>query len=635
MISYEHVFSPFRFGKVEVKNRIATPPMLSCLATADGFITQEMIDFYRAFAKGGAGMVNIGDSAVDIEWGRAHYMQLNLGHDAVVGGLSTVVEAIQAYGAVASIEINHTGILGDPEVMGRDPIGPGNMHQGLIDEVVDHFASAAERCLKAGFQTVMLHGGHGNLLAQFGSARTNKRSDGYGGSLDDRARFAREVLGAIRLRVGDRLALEYRISGDEIVADGMHLEETIEFLRLIQDKIDLVHVSLGGIFDPSTIPFMSQPTYLQRCFNVHRAEKIRDALGIPVTAVGSIRDLAAAEEIIATGKADIVAMGRAHIADPDLVNKTRRGEESDIRPCLRCGICGERPARYFPVRCAVNPVAGRETEYKWLRPADTSKKVVVVGGGPAGMQAALTASSRGHDVTLIEKEDSLGGALRYAAGPSFKADMREYLDWLVKKTLQSPAEVRLETEATPASVRALAPDVLIVAIGAEPLVPDLPGVRASNAVWAGDVDVGSAETGRTVVVAGAGLTGCETALHLAQAGKKVVLIDMLPESDIAQDTTIAGREALLSLLREHGVELKSEVTLTEITADAASVVDGFGEKVRLPADTVVLALGMKPLSEQARDFQGLAPETYTIGDCMSARDVMAAVHGGFNATADL
>lgn len=634
MNTYEHVFSPFRFGKVEIKNRIATPPMLSCLATHDGFVTREMIDFYQRFAKGGAALVNIGDSAVDDQWGRAHYMQLNLGHDAVVGGLSSLVEAIHKYGAVASVEINHTGMLGDPAVMGREPIGPANMDQTLIDEVVENFAVAAERCLKAGFQTVMLHGAHGNLLAQFASARTNKRSDEYGGDLETRARFVREVLDAIRRRVGDRLALEYRVSGDEMVADGMHLDETIEFLRLIQDRIDVVHVSLGGIFDPNTIPFMSQPTYLPRCFNVHRAEKIRAALAVPVTAVGSIRDLAAAEEIIATGKADIVAMGRAHIADPDLVNKTRRGEEDDVRPCLRCSICGERPARYFPVRCSVNPVAGRETEYGHLRPADKIRKVVIVGGGPAGMQAAITASSRGHDVTLFEKESSLGGALRYAAAPAFKADMREYLEWLERKTLECGAEIRLGVEATAGAVVGLAADVLIVAVGAEPLIPDIPGVRGSNVVWAGDVDAGAAGTGETVVVAGAGLTGCETALHLAQAGKRVVLIDMLPEDQVAQDTTIAGRVALLGLLREHAVELKTEVTLAEITTAGAVVVGRSGERVELPADTVVLALGMRPLSDHARSFQAVAAETYAVGDCKAPRDVFAAVHEGFNVAAE-
>ncbi len=392
MDKYQNVFSPFRFGNVEVKNRIATPPMLACMATPDGFVTKEMIEFYQSFARGGAGIVTIGDSAVDFDYARGHFGQLNLGDDRVVAGLSTLVEGIQKYGAKISIELDHSGRLSPPRVInGRNPIGPSpiptkgeemiaqmeggrivqvtEMNQDMIDQVIDNFASASYRCMMAGFEMVMLHGGHGQLLSQFVSPYSNKRTDNYGGSLENRARFVMEVLTAVRRKVGNRLALEYRISADELVPGGMHEEETIEFIKMIQDKIDLINVSLGGmIAEPKYIAYMAQPYYFPHAYNVHRAEKIKKAVQIPVTCVGSIMDLEMADKIIAEGKADIVAMGRAHIADPEIVNKTYRGEIDDIRPCLRCNVCGERPKDFFPVRCAVNPVpAGKLSTDTFVR----------------------------------------------------------------------------------------------------------------------------------------------------------------------------------------------------------------------------------------------------------------------------
>ena len=656
-MEYKNVFSPFKIGNVIVKNRIATPPMLSCMATADGFVTREMMEFYGAFARGGAGIVNIGDSAVDYEYGKGHHGQLNLGDDRVIAGLSNMVEFLQKTGAKASIEINHPGRGASPDVLnGRFPIAPslvptkwsemelkafGNqvkitvMDQDLINRVIANYAAAAYRCMKAGFEMVMIHGAHGNLLAQFVSPLTNKRTDKYGGSLSNRARFVIEILEAIRSRVDSRLAIEYRVSGSELDPHGMHEDETIEFIKMIQDKIDLVHVSLGVVSDPRYIAYMSQPTYFPHEFNVHRAARMKQAVKIPVTCVGSIADLAAAERIIAAGQADIVAMGRPHIADPDIVSKSRRGELDDIRPCIRCQVCGEKPADFYPVRCSVNPVVGREIEYRYLRPAGKQKKVVIIGGGPAGMEAAVIASARGHRVVLYEKGDELGGALRYAAAPSFKGDMKRYLDYLIRKTRQSGAEVRLAAEATVKTVRNAVPDVLILAVGAEPVVPDIPGIKGKNVVWAGDVDLDRVKTGDRVVVAGAGMTGCETALHLALQGKQVTMIDMLGESEIARDASLTGRLALMELLHRHNTIIKTEVELVEITDTTAVVLDKKKQQYAISADTIVLSLGLKPLSGLVDKFRGLVAEEYFIGDCVRPGNLIAAVHSGFNVAAEI
>jgi 2,4-dienoyl-CoA reductase-like NADH-dependent reductase (Old Yellow Enzyme family)/thioredoxin reductase len=659
MISYSHVFSPFKFGNVTVKNRIATPPMLACMATPDGLVTREIIEFYQSFARGGAGIVNVGDSAVDFDYARGHFGQLNLGDDQIIGPLSTLVEAVQKYGAKISIELDHSGRLSSPQVIGgKNPIGPSpipckgeemmaraegrkivqvtEMDQDMIDQVVENFANACYRCLTAGFEMVTIHGGHGQLLSQFVSPLANKRKDNYGGSLKNRARFVLEVLSAIRSKVEERLALEYRVSADELVPGGMHEEETIEFLKIIEDEIDLINVSVGGmIAEPKYIAHMAQPYYFPHAYNVHRAERIKKNVRVPVTCVGSIIDVAMADQIIAEGKADIVAMGRPHIADPYIVNKTCRGEAVNVRPCLRCNICGERPKDFLPVRCAVNPVIGREVEYRYSPPAKKKKNVIIVGGGPAGMEAALIASSRGHRVTLYEREDELGGALRMAAAPSFKTDMKRYLEWMIRQTLQAPVDVKLATEASVCTIQDAKPDALIVAIGADPHMPDIPGIQESHVVWAGDVDMGRASTGKTVVVAGAGLTGCETAMHLAQQGKKVTVIDMINESEIANDTTFVVRIALLELLEQQGVAFKTEVKLEEITDNGALVIDKKGNRFEIPADSVVLSLGFEPRSEAVKAFQATACDVFVIGDCSKPRNLMGAIHDAFTLAAEL
>ena len=652
MQNFEHVLSPFRFGNIEVLNRIELSPACNCLASPDGYVTRELIAYFKSIAAGGAGIVTIGETPVDFNLARRHEYQLNISSEKVTAGLCTLAEAVHRYGAKLSIELSHSGgaLMNRPEAIAPSPITSKSeellakaerrkktkvieMTQDMIDEVIDSFASAAERCLRAGLEMIMLHGAHGHLLSQFVSPYFNKRTDSYGGSLENRAKFVIELLTEIRSRVGNKLAIEYRISANERVPGGMQEDETIEFVKMIQDKIDLLHVSSGVLSDPESARYLIQPTYMPHCHNIHYAERFKKELNIPIATVGSISDMQSAENIVKEGKADIIAMARAIMADPEIVSKTRRGLSGEVRPCLRCNVCTSRhTSKNLPIRCTVNPVLGRELDYINIQPAINKKKVVIAGGGPAGMAAALTASCRGHEVILYEKESELGGNLILASGPPFKADMKLYLDWLIRQVKKDPnIEIKLRSAATADIIKALKPDAAVIAVGAEPIVPDALVKDRANVVLAGDIHMERVTTGDTVVVAGGGLTGCEAALHLAHSGKKVTIVDMLDMKTLTADVP----RALIALLHESSVRLLTEVKLEEISKDGVHIIDKVWNRTFIPADTVVLSLGYTARSELTESFKDTAEDVYIIGDCRKPNDLKQAIHDAFNIAVEI
>jgi 2,4-dienoyl-CoA reductase-like NADH-dependent reductase (Old Yellow Enzyme family)/thioredoxin reductase len=566
------------------------------------------------------------------------------------------------FGALASLEINHNGKDSDPGKTGKAAYSPSSiipshelwrakqqgremlptieMDHAKIKETVEKYAGAAQRCKRAGFKISMIHGGHGNLIAQFASPLYNKRTDEYGGSLENRARFAVEVLDRVRALCGEDFVVEYRISADEIHPDGMHLEETLRFIELIQDKVDILHVSAGLHGEFQYMRNWWQNYLMDREYNVHYAASVKKAFpSLVVCTVGSIMDIGRAEEIIASGKADMVAMCRPLLADPEMPRKYALGHEDDRRPCLRCQYCGFRLIIPAVINCAVNPYLGNETEFPEgkVKRAEVRKRVAVVGGGPAGIQALLTLCERGHDVTLYEMSDRLGGHVGPGAALPFKQDVRDYLDYLVRQAGKAPARILLNTEATKQVLDAEGYDALIIAVGSRPIIPAAPGIDKPHVHWAPEADTGVVTPGEKTVIVGAGSVGVESAIGLKLAGKDVIIIEMAP--DLQNLSASAGGAAAMELTRlteELGIPIHFDCRLEEVTDDVVICRSTkTSEKVTFPADTVLLAVGMAARHDVADSLRRSAPETevFVVGDASEVGSIAGAVRSAFRAAA--
>jgi 2,4-dienoyl-CoA reductase-like NADH-dependent reductase (Old Yellow Enzyme family)/thioredoxin reductase len=656
MSGYEALLQPLTIGKLTAKNRVEAAPTLTCIAHADQSVSNDLVEFYRTQAKGGAGVITVLETAIDRDRAITQPTQLNLGNDFYIPALTSLAEVIKDGGAVASIQLNHGGRQAVSWLNGgRNPIGPSHMvgiftedrrrgeqvieemTHDMIDQVIDHYAAAAFRAKTAGFDMVMVHAGHGWLISQFVSPAVNSRTDEYGGSLENRCRFGIRVIEAIRERCGADFPIEWRISASDLVPGGLEIEDAIKYALIMQDKVDLLQVSAGTIGVPHTYPYTHPSTYLPHGENLERAAEIKKAITrVPVGVVGAIMDLDEAGDWVADGKVDFVALCRSLIADPALPKKTFRGRKAEAIPCIRCNACLIRGAHSLPVRCTVNPMAVREYYYRSLpKLAAEKKKVVVVGGGPAGMEAALVASSRGHSVVLFEKEDRLGGNLLAAAGPDFKADWKRYVEYVMRQMAASSVDVRLGTAGTAEAIRALAPDEVIVAVGAEPLMPNVAGADAAGVFLAADVMKGAAVPGEDVVVAGDGGMGMEAALQLARQGKRVALVELPGGS--AGDLTVNFVDVVVlqDYLDEYGIRPRKGQVLKAVKDGKAVVSDESGQDVELPADAVVLAPVLRARTDIVDSLLGTAEEVRVVGDCREPRILFNAVHEAFEAALEI
>ena len=644
MNRYENLLKPIAIAGLTLKNRMFSAPTSMAQLGPDEQYTDENYYYYKLKASGGTALVSVGDTIVDLVTGRSHPMQVGINEPESVPHLVKMAEAIHSGGAAAEIEIDHGGALCDPLFIdGRNAIGPSGfidewgdeileMTKEQIFDIAEKFGQAAKTAKDCGFDMVMIHAGHGWLLHQFISPLTNKRTDAFGGSLENRMRFVMMVVEKVRQAVGRAFPIDIRISGSERLPGGYGIETGIEIAKMLDGKVDLIHVSAGTQMDDYSAVLMHPGAFQKHGENSGLAAEIKKHVKTPVVTVGAFSEPDKMEAFLEESGVDAIAMGRALIADPFLPKKIMRGAVSEITPCLRCGECQSGMIKNKVMHCAVNPYIGYEKEFFHPIPTRLKRKVLIVGGGPAGMQAALTAFERGHQVTLVEKSDRLGG-LAYADSADFKANIRRYRDSQAEKVSRLPIDIRLNTTVTDALIEEIRPEVIIAAIGADSWMLPIPCDSRAKVIFGADIRKDT-EAGHHVVVIGGGLIGCEEGIELARKGHEVTVIEM--QDELCPD---CGRMHRLNVL--HQMEVLKNLTVstgfrcTEILTDGVSAADAENNETFFPADTVVMCAGMRARTDEVNALRKYTPEFYVCGDAVRARQIGQATRDGYQAVINM
>ena len=627
---YPNLFSPARIGKMRLKNKIIRAANTTLYASPkDGSVTQLLLDHYAVEAAGGVGLCLVEASSTNVN-SRLQYGEPNIDSDFAIGGLWNLSETIKMNGAKAGIQLIHAGrqclvkeaipVAPSPKKDGYFQVQPRALKEEEIDGIIEDWADAVVRAKKAGFDCIEFHGAHGYLPAEFLSAEANHRTDRWGGSLENRARFCLEIVRRTRQKVGHDYPLLYKISADEYVKDGITLEESVVVSKWLQEAgVDAIAVSAGtGEVWEHTVA----PTHYPYGNLVHLAEEIKAHVSIPIIAVGAINEPELAESILQEKKADFISMCRAITADPDWPKKAEAGRAEEIRPCIRCNDCLDSILPGTPMRCRVNFLEGRESTYN-LNPVKNTKNVVVIGGGAAGMEAARTACLLGHNVTIVEKGPKLGGLLIPACVIPTKHDLDKLFQWYLREMDRLPIEIKLRTEATPELVSELAPHVVIVASGHgdTPKFPkNVEGL--DNEIVCTTMDLLNGKAPKNSLVLGGGFMGCDIAQHIASAGKKVKIVSKNSMENIGGTVGFFTRNSLFELLGKLEVEILPNLDYKKITDKGLIALDDNNKEIFIEAEEIVLANGFKNQLDSYEKWQGIAEQSFLVGNCVDPANIM-------------
>ncbi len=646
---YPLLFEPITLAGTQFRNRIFASPTGGQHTHYGNHPINELICYYERKAQGGAASVCIGDAVPDGEHAQSNGSHICLDDISGKPHLNKLSSSIRRHGAVAAIEISHGGssarisygqghkVYGpvecDTEGSFGHPVHAYAMDEEMIRYTIRKHAEAARFAKQCGFGMITLHGGHGWLLHQFMSPITNTRTDEWGGSFEKRMRFPLAVIQAIREAVGPAFPIEIRLSGSEVFAGGYDVEYGVRIARALDGKVDLLHISAGSHEVAEVFTVTHPSMFLEDGVNVKYAAEIKKHVSTPVATVGALSDPEMLEEIIASGKADVVELARGLICDPDLPRKAREGRQEEIVKCMRCFTCFSSLMTRGQICCALNPEICNEADVKFARPAPEPRTVLVAGGGIGGMQAALTAAKQGHKVILCEKSDRLGGVLLCEEKVPFKKHLGEYLaHQALMISREKNIEVRLNTEVTPALAKEVSPDVIVAALGARPSIPPIPGIDGSNVTVAEKVYMEPEKAGKKLVILGGGLVGCELAIFMAGLGREVTVLEMAPS--LNSGTNLLQGSSISLEIKRLGINVCLNTKVTKITPEGVTG-EGKDGEVFFPADTVVCALGMKPNRDEAAALALCAPEYHVLGDCVVPATVYQATNAAYFEALDI